>query len=191
MHAQQTQDVPLNQMEVINTSPTIVARQDTDMQIGAPEKGADTTGVENGIWSSNVLLMLLDLLYDSMSFITVMLHTPFGASGYQRTSMEAETDYKHAQPSNIQDVANPGEMSTGVVHPLATATGSVKDGQPIAPIGSGGGATTVNHAMTTPQESGGQADTEMTGATSVVGYDQALQGLDEGVHRVSAISLVS
>jgi hypothetical protein len=44
--------------------------------------------------------------------------------------------------------------------------------------------------MTTPQESGGQADTDMTGATSVIGHDQALQGLDGGVHRVSAISLV-
>ncbi len=44
--------------------------------------------------------------------------------------------------------------------------------------------------MTTPQESGGQADTEMTGATSCIGHDQALQGLDGGVHRVSTISLV-
>jgi hypothetical protein len=67
---------------------------------------------------------------------------------------------------------------------------SVEDGQPVAPTGSRGGATIVNQDMTTPQESGGQADTEMTGATSVVGHDQALQGLDEGVHRVSAISLV-
>ncbi len=30
----------------------------------------------------------------------------------------------------------------------------------------------------------------MTGATSGVGHDQALQGLDGGVHRVPAISLV-
>ena len=44
--------------------------------------------------------------------------------------------------------------------------------------------------MTIPQESGGQADTEMTGATSGIGHDQALQGLDGGVHRVPAISLV-
>ncbi len=47
MHAQQAQDVPLNQMEVVNTSLAIVARQGTDTQIGAPEEGADTTGVEN------------------------------------------------------------------------------------------------------------------------------------------------
>jgi hypothetical protein len=113
-----------------------------------------------------------------MPSTTVTLDTPFGASGYQRTSRDAEMDYKHAQPSNIQDVANPGEMSTGVVHPLATATGSVEHSQPVAPTGSGGGATIVNHNMTTLQESGGQADTEMT------------QGLDGGVHRVSTISLV-
>jgi hypothetical protein len=33
-------------------------------------------------------------------------------------------------------------------------------------------------------------DTEVTGATSGIGHDQALQGLDGGVHRVPAISLV-
>jgi hypothetical protein len=46
--------------------------------------------------------------------------------------------------------------------------------------------------MTTPQKSGGQADTEKTGATSGLGHNQALQGLDidGGVHRVPAISLV-
>ncbi len=75
--------------------------------------------------SSDVLLVLLDLPYDGMPSTTVTLDTPFGTSGYQRTSTEAETDYKRTQPSNVQDVANPGEMSTGVVHPLATATGSV------------------------------------------------------------------
>jgi hypothetical protein len=120
----------------------------------------------------------------------VKLDTPFGASGYQRTSTEAEMDYKHAQPSNIQEVTNSGEMSTRVVHPLATAIGSVKDGQPLAPTGSSGGTTIVNHDMTIPQESGGQADTEMTGTTSGIGYNQALQGLDGGVHRVPANSLV-
>ncbi len=115
MHAQQTQDVPLNQMEVVNVSLAIAARQDTNMQVGAPEKGADTTRVENGIWTSDVLLVLLNLPYEGTPSTTVTLDNPFGATGYQRTSMEAETDYKHAQPSNIQDVANPGEMSTGVV----------------------------------------------------------------------------
>ncbi len=146
--------------------------------------------MEKGTWSSDVSLVSLNLPYDDTPSTTITLDTPFGASGYQRTSMEAEMDYECAQSSNIQDVANPGEMSTGVVHPLATATGSVKDGQPIASNGSGGDATIVNHDMTTPQESGGQVDTEMTGATSGVGHDQTLQGLSGGVHRVSAISLV-
>jgi hypothetical protein len=31
MHAQQAQDVPLNQMEVVNASPAIAARQGTDI----------------------------------------------------------------------------------------------------------------------------------------------------------------
>ena len=166
MHAQQAQDVPLNQMEVVNASLAIAAQQGTDTQVGAPKEGADTTGVENGTWSSDVLLVLLDLPYDSTPSTTVTLDTPFGASRYRCTSTEAETDYKRAQPSNIQDVANPGEMSTGVVHPLTTAIGSVKHGQPVAPTGSRGGATIVDHNMTIPQESGGHADTELTGATS-------------------------
>jgi hypothetical protein len=101
MHAQQAQDVPLNQMEVVNASPAILARQGTNTQVGAPKEGADTTGVENGTWSSDVSLVSLDLPYDGTPSTTVTLDTPFGASGYQRTSTEAETDYEHAQPSNI------------------------------------------------------------------------------------------
>jgi hypothetical protein len=54
MHAQQAQDVPLNQMEVVIASPAIVAWQGTDTQVGAPEEGAVTTGVENKTWSSDV-----------------------------------------------------------------------------------------------------------------------------------------
>ncbi len=176
-------------MEVINASLAIAARQGTDMQ-GAPEEGADITGVENETWSSDVLLVLLGLLYDGTPSTTHTLNTPFGASGYQCTSTEAEMDYEHAQPSNLQNVMNPEEMSTGVVHPLSPATGSVGESQTVAPTGSRGGTTIVNHNMTTPQESGGHADTEMTGATSSVGHNQALQGLDGGVHRVSTISLV-
>jgi hypothetical protein len=53
MHAQQAQDVSLNQMEVINTSLAIAAWQGTDTQLGAPKEGTDTTGVEDGIWSSD------------------------------------------------------------------------------------------------------------------------------------------
>jgi hypothetical protein len=167
-----------------------MAQQNTDTQIGVSKAGADTTRVENGTWSSDVLLVLLDPPYDGTPSTMVTLDTPFGASGYQRTSMEAAMDYGLAQPSNIQEVVNPVEMSTGVVHPLATVTGSVGDSQPVAPTGSRGSATIVAHDMTTPQKSGGQADMEMTGATSGVGYNQALQGLDGGVHRVPAISLV-
>ncbi len=190
MHTQQAQDVPLNQVEVVNASPAIAAQQCTNTQIGAPEERADTTGVENGTWSSDVLLESLDLPYDGMPSTRVTLDTPFGASGYQRISTEAEIDYERAQPSNIQEVANPEEMSTRVVHPLATATESVKDGQLVALTGSRGGTTIVDHDTTIPQGSGGQADTEMTGATSGIGYNQALQGLDRGVYRVPVISLV-
>jgi hypothetical protein len=70
--------------------------------------------VENKTWSSDVLLVLLDLQYDGTPSTTVTSRTPFGASGYQHTSTEAATDYKLAQPSNIQDVTNSGEMSTGL-----------------------------------------------------------------------------
>jgi hypothetical protein len=85
MHAQQAQDVPLNQMQVVNASTAIAAQQGTDTQVGAPEEGADTTGMENGTWSSDVLLMLLDLLYDGTPSTTVRLDTLFGASRYQHT----------------------------------------------------------------------------------------------------------
>jgi hypothetical protein len=43
------------------------------MQMGASEEGADTTGVENGTWSSDVLLVLLNLPYDSTLSTTVTL----------------------------------------------------------------------------------------------------------------------
>jgi hypothetical protein len=163
MHLQQAQDVPLNQMEVINDSPAIAAQKGTDTQAGAAEEGADTTGMENGNWSSDVSLVLLNLPYDGTLSPTVRLDTPFGVSWYQRTSMEAETDYQRAQPSNIQDVTIPGEISTRVVHPLSPVTGSVEHSQPIALTGSGGSTTIVDHGMTSPQEIGGQVDTEMTG----------------------------
>jgi hypothetical protein len=66
MHAQQAQDVPLNQMEVVNASLVVAAQQGTDTKIGASKEGADTTRVENGSWSSDVLLVLLDLPYGGM-----------------------------------------------------------------------------------------------------------------------------
>jgi hypothetical protein len=121
----------------------------------------------------------------------VTLRSPSGASGYQQhTSIEAAMDNMLTQPSNIREVANPGVMATGRVHPLATATGSVGDGQLVALTGSGGGTTIVALDMTIPQESGGQTDMEIMGATSGVGHNQVLPGLDGGVHRVPAISLV-
>jgi hypothetical protein len=131
--------------------------------------------VEKETGLSDVSLVSLDLPYDGTQSTTVTLDITFGASGYQRTSTEAATGYELAQPSNIQEVANPGEMwSTRVVHPLATATGSAGDSQPVAPTGSRGSATIVNHNMNIAQESCGQADMKMTGATSGVGHDQAL-----------------
>jgi hypothetical protein len=85
---------------------------------------------------------------------------------------------------------NPGVRATGAVHPPASATGSVRDGQLVAPTGSRGGATIVDLKLTIPKESGGQMDIEMTGATTQVGHNQVLQDLNGGVHRVPAISLV-
>jgi hypothetical protein len=104
--------------------------------------------------------------------------------------MEAATDSVLAQPRNIQAVMNPGGMAPSAVHTPASATGSVEDGQPAASTGGRGGATIVDLNMTIPQERGDQTDIEMTGATSGVGHNQVLQGLDGGVHRVPTISLV-
>ncbi len=102
MHAQQAQNVLLNQMEVVSASPAIAAQQGIDTQMGAAKEGADTTGVENGTWSSDMSLVLLDLLYDGMPSTTVMLRTPSGASEYwQRASTDAAMDNVHAQPINI------------------------------------------------------------------------------------------
>jgi hypothetical protein len=46
MHAQLAQDVPLNQIKVVNNSLAIAPRQGTDTQARAPEERADTIGVE-------------------------------------------------------------------------------------------------------------------------------------------------
>ncbi len=92
MHTQQAQDVLLNQIKLVNVSLAIAARQGTNTQVGAPKEGADTTGVENGTWSSDVWIVLLDLPYDGTPSATVTLDTPFAATRYQRTSTEAETD---------------------------------------------------------------------------------------------------
>jgi hypothetical protein len=90
MHAQQGQDVLLNQREVVEASLTIAAQQGTDMQMGATKKGLDITGAENGTWSSDVSLDLLDLPYDGMPSTMVISRTPSSASrNWQCTSMEA------------------------------------------------------------------------------------------------------
>ncbi len=102
--------------------------------MGATKKGADITGAENRTWSSDVLLKLLDMPYDGTLSTTVMLRTPFGASGYwQCTSTEEATDSVLAQPSNMQEVLNPGVRATGAVQPPASATGSGGDHQLVAP----------------------------------------------------------
>jgi hypothetical protein len=93
MHIQQAQDAPLNQMEVVNASLAVAARQGTDMQVGTPKDGAGTTGVENGTWSTDVLLVLRNLLYDdaihhgharhSLWCIRVPAHQYRGRNGLQ------------------------------------------------------------------------------------------------------------
>ncbi len=181
----------LNQREVVKASPTIVAQQGTDMQMGATKEEMDITGAENGTWSSDVLLELLNLLFDGTPSTIVISRTLSGASGNkQGTSTEATPDSVLAQPSNIQEAVNPGVRATGAVDPPASATGPVGDSQLVVPTGGRGSTTMVDLNLTIPQESGGQTDIEMTGATSGVGHDQVLQGLDEGVHRVPAISPV-
>ncbi len=95
-----------------------------------------------------------------------------------------------AQPGNIQEAVNLGVRATGAVDLPASATGPVGVGQLVVPTGGGGSATMADLNLTIPQENGGQTDIEMTGATSGAGHDQVLQGLDGGVHRVSAITPV-
>jgi hypothetical protein len=159
--------------------------------MGATKKGADITGAENRTWSSDVLLELLNLSFDSMPSTTVISRTSSGASGkWQCTSTEARTDFVLAQPSNIQEAVNPEVRATGAVDPPASATGPVGDGQLVLPTGGRGSATIVDLNLTIPQRSGGQTDIEMTGATSGVGHKQVLQGLNGSVHRIPAISLV-
>jgi hypothetical protein len=99
-------------------------------------------------------------------------------------------DSVHTQPSNIQEAVNPGVRTTEAVDPLASATRPVGDGQLVAPTGSKGSASIFDLNLTIPQKSGGQMDIEMPGATSGVSYNQVLQGLNGGLQRVPAISLV-
>ncbi len=90
MHAHQGQEVLLNQRKVAKASPRIIAQQGTNMQMGATKKGADITGVENGSWSSDVSLELLELPFDKTPSTMVILST----------SMKATIDFVLAQPGN-------------------------------------------------------------------------------------------
>ncbi len=102
MHAQQGQDVLLNQRDVVEASLTIAAQQGTNTKMGATKEGVDITGAKNGTWSSDVSLKLLDLLFDGMPSTTVISRTLSNASGnWQGTSTEATTDSVLAQFSNI------------------------------------------------------------------------------------------
>ncbi len=107
--------------------------------MGATEEGADITGAVNGTWSSDVLLELLDLLYDgnlSTEFVPMILS---GASKNQQgASSGATTDTKLTQPSIICKVMNSGVMATGAVDPPAIATGSIGDAQSVSAPPSGG-----------------------------------------------------
>jgi hypothetical protein len=121
--------------------------------MGATKKEADITGVENGTWSSDMLLKLLDLLSDGTPSTTVISKTTSTASrDWQGTrSMEAATDSVLAQPSNIQEVVYPGVRATGAVDPPASMTGPVGDGQLVATTGSKGSTTVVNLNLTIPR----------------------------------------
>jgi hypothetical protein len=68
MHAQQGQDVLLNQLEVVNASPTTACQQGTNTQMGTTKRGVDITRAGNGTWSSDMPLKLLDLPYDSANY---------------------------------------------------------------------------------------------------------------------------
>jgi hypothetical protein len=90
MHAQQGQEMLLSQEKGINASPAITAPQGSNTQMGATKEGADNTGAFNGTWSSDVLLKLLDLPFDSTLSTEVILRILPGASRNQQgTSTEA------------------------------------------------------------------------------------------------------
>ncbi len=192
MHAQQGWEVLLNQGKVVKASPTIVAQQVSDMQMGATKEGADITGAINRTWSSDVMLKLLDLPFDGTLSTEVIPRTLPGASENQQgTSMEAMTDTVLTQPSNIREAVNPGVMASGAADLPASATGSVGDGQLVAASGGKGSAPMADLYFTIPHDSGGLTDIEMTGATAGASHDQVLLSLSGGVHRVPTTSLVS
>jgi hypothetical protein len=173
MHAQQGWEVLFSQGKVVKASLTIAAQQPLDTQMGATEEGADITGVENGTWSSDVLLELLNLPFDGMLSTKVFPRILSSASGNQQgASTEAPMDTMLAQPSNICGAVNPEVRATGAPDSPASATVSVGNGQSVVPFGGKGSATMADLDLTIPHDSRGLTDIEMTGATAVASHDQ-------------------
>ncbi len=81
----------------VEASPTIMAHQGSNTQMGATKEGADNTGVVNGTWSSDVLLELLDLLFDGTSSTEVIPRILSGASG----------NHQGASTGAMMDLPNP------------------------------------------------------------------------------------
>jgi hypothetical protein len=101
--------------------------------MGGTKEGADNTGVVNGTWSSDVLLELLDLPFDSTVSTEVVLRILSGASGNQQgASTGAMTETVLTQPSNICEVVNSGVTATGAIDPLTISTESVGSGQSVS-----------------------------------------------------------
>jgi hypothetical protein len=159
--------------------------------MGAAKEGPDITGAVNRTWSSDVLLELLNLPFDGTLSTKVIPRLFPGASRNQQgTSTEATIDTVLAQPSNIRAAVNPGVRATGAVDPPASATGPVRDSQLVVPTGGRGSATEVDLDPTRPQKKGGYTDIKITGAKAGASHNQVPQSLNEGVHRVPAISPV-
>jgi hypothetical protein len=93
----------------------------------------------------------------------------------------------------MQEAVNSCEKASGVVDPpaIATATGSVGDGQSVAapPSGGKGCAPMADLGLTIPQR-GCLMDIYMTSVTVGASLDQVPSSLSGGVHRVPTMSLV-
>jgi hypothetical protein len=192
MHAQQGQEMLISQGRGVEASPAIVAHQGSNTQMGATEEEADNTGAVNRTWSSDVLLELLDLPFDSMVSTEVVPRILSSASRNQQGAITgATTNTVLTQPSNIQEAVNSGKKASGAVDPPATATGSIGDGHSVAAPPSRGKDCTpmADHGLTIPQR-GGLTYIEMTSAIVGASLDQVLLSLSGGVRRVPTTSLV-
>ncbi len=136
-------------------------------------------------------LKLLDLPFKGTLSTEVISRILPGASGNQQgASTGTTTDTVLTQLSNIREVMNLGVMATRAVDPPASATGSVRDGQVVAPSGGKGSAPMADLDLTIPHDRGGPMDIEMTGATAGASHDQVPLSLSGGVHRIHTTSLV-